>query len=132
MENHSPERSDAFRKKADAEIAAKEKARQLEESARPRGEPSREELDRQLREIARRRAQFPNQEIEPVERASHRTVSGRVLGYTQGREEALFERLSGELYRLDMRGKPRLEVGQEIDYDRTIQGISRGRGGMSR
>jgi MobA/MobL family len=121
-----------FRKKADVEIAAEAKARQLEESTRPRGEPSRAELDRQLREIARSRAVLPNQEIQSVELASHRKITGRVLGYTQGGEEALFQRLGGELYRLDMRGKPRIAVDREIDYDRKTQDISQRRGGMSR
>jgi hypothetical protein len=90
-------------------------------------EPSREELDRQLKEIARRKTGSSNAKIQSLDGVSHRTITGRILGYTEGGEEALFKRLNGGLYRLDMRGKPRIGIGQEIDYDTKLQDISRGR-----
>jgi len=55
-------------------------------------------------------------------------ITGRVLGYTSGREEALFQRLGGELVRLNMRGKPPFEIGKEIDYNPRSRDISRGHG----
>ena len=90
--------------------------------------PDRNELDRQLREIARTKARHPEGRIQAVEEIMQSEITGRVLGYTSGREEALFQRLGGELVRLDMRGKPSIEIGKEIDYNPRSRDISRGHG----
>jgi hypothetical protein len=123
---------DEFQRKADVEIAQKQEAERRAAMARPREpdrkEPSREELDRQLREIARTKARHPELRIQAIEEITLSEITGRVLGYTSGREEALFQRLGGELVRLDMRGKPLIPVGKEIDYDPRSRDISRGHG----
>ena len=118
---------DDFERKADADIAQKQEAERRAAMARPTV-PDRKELDRQLREIARTKARHPDGRIQAVEEIMQSEITGRVLGYTSGREEALFQRLGGELVRLDMRGKPPIEVGKEIDYDPRSQSISRGHG----
>ena len=105
-------------------------AERLESLRKPR-EPDRQELDRQLREIARSYARYPDGKIEPIEEVRQREITGRVLGYTDGKEEALFQRLGGGLVRLDMRGGELLPIGKEIDYDPRSRGISRDRGGHS-
>jgi hypothetical protein len=118
---------DDFERKADTEIAQKQEAERR--AAMPRSSvPDRKELDRQLREIARTKARHPDGRIQAVEEIMQSEITGRVLGYTSGREEALFQRLGGELVRLDMRGKPPIEVGKEINYDPKSQSISRGHG----
>jgi hypothetical protein len=118
---------DDFERKADADIAQKQEAERRAAMLRPTM-PDRKELDRQLREIARTKARYPDGRIQAVEEIMQSEITGRVLGYTSGREEALFQRLGGELVRLDMRGKPPIEVGKEIDYDPRSQSISRGHG----
>ena len=117
-------RVDAFDRKVDAELARKQEAERLEAARRPR-EPDRQELDRQLREIAHAKARFPEGRIEPLEEVRQSEITGRVLGYTEGREEALFQRLGGALVRLDMRDRELLPIGKEIDYDPRSRGISR-------
>ena len=113
-----------FERKADVEMARKKmEAERLEAFAKPRA-PSREDLDRQLREIALARARYPDRKIQDLDEVSHREITGRVLGYTGGKEEALFERLGGVLIRLDMRGRPLLPIGKQIDYDTKARGIS--------
>jgi hypothetical protein len=118
---------DDFQLKADADIAQKQEAERREAMARLT-HPDRKELDRQLREIARTKARHPDGRIQAVEEIMQSEITGRVLGYTSGREEALFQRLGGELVRLDMRGKPPFEIGKEINYDPRSQSISRGHG----
>ena len=122
---------DAFDRKVDTELARQKEAEILEASRKPRV-PDREELDRQLREIARCHARFPQGRIEPLEEVRQSEITGRVLGYTEGQEEALFQRLSGGLVRLDMRGRELLPIGKEIDYDPRSRGISLSRGGYER
>ena len=123
-------KADAFDRKVDAELARRRAAEEFEASRNPR-EPDREKLDRQLREIARAKARFPEGRIEPIEEVRQSEITGRVLGYTAGKEEALFQKLGGGLVRLDMRGKEPLPVGQEIDYDPRSRSIGRDRGGYS-
>jgi hypothetical protein len=55
-----PGRGRAVPEKADAEIAGRESAGQLQEQRKPPPEPGRQELDRQLRAIAQKRAFFPD------------------------------------------------------------------------
>lgn len=118
---------DDFQLKADAEISQKQEAERRAAMARPT-KPDRKDLDRQLREIARTRARHPEGRIQAVEEIMQSEITGRVLGYTSGREEALFQRLGGELVRLDMRGKPAILIGKEIDYNPRSRDISRGHG----
>jgi len=118
---------DDFQLKADADIAQKQEAERRAAMAKLT-HPDRKELDRQLREIARTKARHPDGRIQAVEEIMQSEITGRVLGYTSGREEALFQRLGGELVRLNMRGKPPFEIGKEIDYNPRSRDISRGHG----
>ena len=95
-----------FRKKADAEIAGRESAGQLQEQRKPPPEPGRQELDRQLRAIAQKRAFFPDGPIRSSDDIGQQAIRGKILGYTQAREEALFERRGGDLVRLDRERPP--------------------------
>lgn len=118
---------DDFQLKADAEISQKQEAERRAAMVKPT-KPDRKDLDRQLREIARTKARHPDGRILAVEEIMQSEITGRVLGYTSGREEALFQRLGGELVRLDMRGKPPIPIGKEIDYNPRSRDISRGHG----
>ena len=91
------------------------------------GEPSRAELDAQLRAIAQGKARNPDGAITPLGEVDRREVSGRVLGYTAGKEVALFQRTGGGLLQVDMRGKAELPVGREVELDVKSGGFS-GRG----
>lgn len=119
--------ADEYKRKVDTELARKKEAERLAALSAQR-EPSRQDLDRQLQEIALARARCPDRKIQELEEVSRREITGRILGYTAGREEALFERIGGVLIRLDMRGRPLLPIGKQIDYDTRTRGISRNRG----
>jgi hypothetical protein len=122
---------DAFQEKADAQLAAREAARSIETSLPPPDESSRGELDRQLRQMAMKKASFPDEPIRTladIADINEQRIRGKVLGYTSGQEEALFERRGGGLVRLDMRGKPSLPIGIEMQLDRKGREIDRGRG----
>lgn len=110
---------------------------QKERANRQPQPPSREALDTQLRTIAQTKATYPSGEIRSLEEVAQRRkdlhlrpereITGRVLGYTQGNEEALFQRIGGGLVRLDMRGKELLAIGKEISYDTISLIVSFGR-----
>ncbi len=110
---------------------------QKERANRQLQPPSREALDTQLRTIAQTKATYPSGEIRSLEEVAQRRkdlhlrpereITGRVLGYTQGNEEALFQRIGGGLVRLDMRGKELLAIGKEISYDTISLSVSFGR-----
>lgn len=116
----------------DAQI---QQARTQKERANQTQPPSREALDTQLRKIAEK-ATYPGGQIRSLEELvqwqkdlhlrPEREIAGRVLGYTQGNEEALFQRIGGSLVRLDMRGKELLEIGKEISYDTISRNVSFG------
>ncbi len=109
--------------------------REERENQRPKP-PSRETLDAQLRKIAQTKATYPGGEIKSLEETSQRRrdlrlipereITGRVLGYTEGNEEALLQRTGGSLVRLDMRGKELLKIGKEIRYDTISRTVSVG------
>jgi hypothetical protein len=122
--------ADAFDRTVDVDLARKNEAVASEQATRKARVPDREDLDRQLRQIARSKGRYPEGKIEPAEELS-REITGRVIGYTDGKEEALFQRLTGGLVRLDMRDRKLLPVNTQIDYDPRSRGISRERGGHS-
>jgi len=95
-------------------------------TVRSRGQLSREELDRQLGEIAQAKAMNKSARIVPGEEIGRSEITGRVLGYTSGREEMLVQRLGGQLVRVPWNGKPPLQIGKQVDIDPRSGTIGRG------
>jgi len=119
--------ADEFERQADLELAAGREAERKRLAQKPK-EASRDELDGELREIARAKARFPNGRIEPLEGIGQSEVTGRVLGYTGGNEEALFERLGGGLVRIDTQGERLYPLGRQLDFNPRTGEISKGKG----
>lgn len=119
--------ADEYERQFDRERAAGEEGERKRPARKPK-EASREELDGALREIARAKARFPNGRIEPLVDIRQSEVTGRVLGYTAGNEEALFERLGGGLVRIDTKGERLYPLGRQLDFDPRTGEIDKGKG----
>jgi hypothetical protein len=119
--------ADEYERQEDRKLAAGKEVEGRRLAQRPK-EASREELDVELREIARAKARFPNGRIEPLKGIKQSEVTGRILGYTTGNEEALLQRLGGGLVRIDTKGERLYPLRRELDFNPRTGEIEKGKG----